>query len=171
MTEKASSLLLFLFIVSESLAQIPSTGADFPFLNKLRWDLSREEVQRIFADVETIKSGDTTVVYRLNLFGKNAAAMMQFRKESKRLNAVMISFVDKDPSLSQSIETHLTTRYGKPDTTNTKEEKRFLLGTIKAETMGWKLEEEKVVLFRAFRNNELMSVTILYVLGRKPTGQ
>ena len=141
-------------------AQVLEGDEQFPLLNQLRWDMSREKVLNICAANKANTGGnDTTVMFDARFFGAEAKTIVRFKSKPERLRGIEVKFKDLTEKLLETLVSHFTRTAGESPL-KAEKEKSLLLITLRIEITAWKTKTEKIRLMVGRQNKSIIDISL-----------
>lgn len=151
-------LALVLSVVTE--AQVLDGDQQFPVLNKMRWDMSRENILALCAASRITTSGnDSTITFDSEFFSAPAKVIARFREGQRRPWTIEVKFQDPKEHIPDTLVNYFTRKVGKPPA-NAEQKKSALLFTLRVGLSMWKTATERITLLVGRRNNSVFEVTL-----------
>ncbi len=155
-----SILLGLLIVVSESIGQVPSKGADLPSLSNVSWGMKMHGVkERINNRIDM--DSDSTLRFDDSFLQSKVRVILTFGKypDFEGLKLVEVEFDDKD--LGEKLFLYLKARYGENFKSEKQEKTKFFV-TVQFETKKWTLEHERIVLITFSKGSDILALNLLY---------
>lgn len=141
-------------------AQLLNGDEQFPVLNQIRWDMTRETILHLCAS-EKLKIGgnDTTITFEAKLLGVEAKTFVRFKSKAERPWGIDVKFKELSEKLVDTLASHITRITGELPRKAAKE-KNLILMTMRMEIAAWKTKTDRISLMVGRQNKSIFDINL-----------
>jgi len=141
-------------------AQVLNGDEQFPLLNQIRWDMSRQTILNLCAAHGTNGRGnDMAVTFDARFFGADANAFVRFKNGAERPQLIDVKFKELTEKLLDTLVSHFTRVLGESPI-RAEKEKSLLLITLRMEVAAWKTKTERITLVVGKKNKSIFDINL-----------
>jgi hypothetical protein len=141
-------------------AQVLNGDEQFPVVNQIRWDMSRDAIIKVCAANNLSTSeNDTMLTFDAKFFGAEAKSVVRFKNRAQQPWGINVKFKELTEKLLESLVDHFTRTTGESPL-KAEKEKNLLLITMRMEITAWKTKTEKITIMVGRRNKAIFDINL-----------